>query len=79
MQYIIKTTIRDRIAGDQRELMYRPWWSGLYHGLRRTKELPWMPMTVGVVVAHLGVGHLTEGLLTLHNRILRVYGASPKR
>ena len=26
-----------------------------------------MPRTVGVVLAHLGVGHLTEDLLTLHN------------
>ena len=26
-----------------------------------------MPRTVGVVLAHQGVGHLTEGLLTLHN------------
>ena len=28
---------------------------------------PWMSRTVGVVLAHQGVGHLTEGLLTLHN------------
>ena len=26
-----------------------------------------MPRTVGVVLAHWGVGHLTEGLMTLHN------------
>ena len=26
-----------------------------------------MPRTVGVVLAHKGVGHLTEGLLTLDN------------
>ena len=40
---------------------------GLYHGLRRTKVGAWMPRGVGVVLAHYGVGHLTEGLLTLHN------------
>ena len=40
---------------------------GLYHGIRRTKVGPWMPGTGGVVLAHQGVGHLTEGLLTLHN------------
>ena len=26
-----------------------------------------MPRTVGVVLAHQGVGHLTEGLLTIYN------------
>ena len=40
---------------------------GLHHGLRRTKVGVWMPRTVGVVLAHYGVGHLTECLLTLCN------------
>ena len=40
---------------------------GLYHGLGRTKVGAWMPRTVGVVLMHYGVGHLTKALLTLHN------------
>ena len=39
----------------------------LCHGLRRKKVSAWMPRTVGVLLAHQGVGHLTEGFLTLHN------------
>ena len=39
----------------------------LHHGLRRTKVGAWMARAVGVVLAHQAVGHLTEGLLTLHN------------
>ena len=31
---------------------------GPHHGLRRTKVGAWMPRTVGVVLAHQGVGHL---------------------
>ena len=41
--------------------------SGLHHGLGRTKVGAWMPRMVGVVLAHSGVGQLTEGLLTLPN------------
>ena len=40
---------------------------GLCHGLRRTKVGAWIPRMVGVVLAHQGVGHLTNSLLTLHN------------
>jgi len=40
---------------------------GLQHGLGRTKVGAWMPRTVVVVLAHQGVGHLTDVLLTLHN------------
>ena len=39
----------------------------LAYGLGRTKVGAWMPRTVGEVLAHQGVGHLTEGLLTVHN------------
>ena len=34
---------------------------GLHHGLRRTKMGAWMPRTVGVVLAHKGMGHQRPG------------------
>ena len=42
---------------------------GLHHGPPTTKVGAWMPRTVGVVLAHKGVGHRAQGLLTLHNRM----------